>query len=411
MSKPARSRNLVLLVGLAVVAAFLGYAFMPRPLLVDIGDVSRGHMMVTISDDGKTRVRDSYVVFAPIAGRLMRVDIEPGDAVTGHETVVANLLPATPGALDVRTAEQARAAIAAAEAALEVARADVKRTAAEADYARAELQRARQLQREAIVSDAALDRAERTWRTALASMETAEAAVAMREAEIVNARAFLITPDDAEHFEGADSPDLSRTLPLHAPITGRVLRVMQESETVINAGGAILEIGDPAGDLEIVAELLSSDAVKISPGHRVIIEKWGGPDALEGVVKRVEPLAFTKFSALGVEEQRVNTVIDILSPTAMRESLGHGFRVEVQIVTWEDDSALRAPASAIFRTGADWSVFEVVNGRAKLTPVVIGQNNGVEVEILSGLEDGARIILYPGAQVRDGSRVAQREVG
>lgn len=408
MAKPGRTRRIIIAGGIAAVAGFLLYAFWPRPMLVDIGAVTRGHMMTTIDDDGKTRVRDSYIVSAPIAGRLLRVDAEPGDPVTGHETVVASLLPATPGALDVRTEEQARAAIAAADAALNVSRADVKRASAEADFARGELDRARKLQREAIVSDAALERAERAWRTALATLETAEAAVAMREADLVNARALLITPEDVEHFDGTDAPDMSRTLPLHAPVTGRILRIIQESETVVSAGAPILEVGDPAGDLEIVAELLSSDAVQVQRGDRVIIKDWGGDIDLDGVVDRVEPLAFTKFSALGVEEQRVNTVIEITTPPEARATLGHGFRVEVRIVTWENEDALMAPASAVFRSGDGWAVFAVESGRAKLTPVEAGRNNGLEVEILGGLNAGARIILYPRAQVRDGARVAQR---
>ncbi|WP_428408471.1 efflux RND transporter periplasmic adaptor subunit [Hyphococcus sp.] len=408
MMKGLKSRTTVIAAGVAVVAIFMLYAFWPRPMAVDLGEAGRGPMMVTIDEEAKTRVRDAYVVSAPVNGRLLRVDVEPGDEVIEDETIIARMTPTTPSVLDVRTEEQARAAVEAAEAALTLARAEMRRAEADADYARAELARTQTLRKSDTVSEAALDRAERAFRSADAALDTARAAVAMRQADLDNARAMLMTPTEAERKEAGTNPHPQTSIPLRAPISGRILRVMQESETVMPAGTPILEIGDPLGDLEIVAELLSTDAVKVSPGDRVIVEKWGGEPALEGRVERIEPWGFTKYSALGVEEQRVNAIIQFAGAEDARERLGHGFRVEVRIVVWEDENALTIPSSAVFRSGDNWAVFAVDRGRARLHIIEAGRNNGIVTEVRSGLEEGDAIILYPGNRVSDGARVKQR---
>ena len=405
-----KSRSLVIgAVGL-LIFLFMLYSFSPRPMIVDMEDAARGPMIVTVNEEAKTRVRDAYMVSAPVTGRLLRVDVEPGDDVEGEETVIARILPANPSILDVRTEEQALAAVGAAEAALTLSRAEVRRTGADADYAKAEVDRARTLRETDTVSQAALDRAERAWRAADAALETARAAVAMREADLENARAMLMSPSEAERLALNINPHPRESIPLRAPVSGSILRVMQESETVINAGAPILEIGDPLSDLEIIAELLSVDAVKVSPGDRVIVEKWGGDGDLAGVVERIEPWGFTKFSALGVEEQRVNVIIKFAGDPQAHEKLGHGFRVNVRLVIWENADALQIPSSAIFRTEEDWGVFKVENGRARLTPIEVGQTNGVHTEVLSGLEEGESIVLYPGNEVADGVRVKARSI-
>ncbi|MHA7873618.1 MAG: efflux RND transporter periplasmic adaptor subunit, partial [Hyphococcus sp.] len=322
--------------------------------------------------------------------------------------VIARMTPANPAVLDVRTEEQARAAVEAAEAALALARAELRRAVADQEYAKAEVERTRQLFESDTVAPAALDRAERAWRSADAALDTARAAVALREADLENARAMLMTPSEAEEKVMSTNPHPRESIRLRAPISGRIMRVMQESETVIAAGAPIMEIGDSQGDLEIVAELLSTDAVKVSPGDRVIIEKWGGEPPLEGVVERIEPWGFTKYSALGVEEQRVNAIIQFTGGEDNHQRLGHGFRVEVRVVIWEDEKALKIPSSAIFRQGDTWSVFRAVNGRARLTEVDVGRNNGVEAEIVNGLEEGDRIVLYPGNRITDSARIKQR---
>lgn len=401
MTKGLRSRTAVIAFGLALIAVFLLYAFWPRPLAVDIGEVSRQPMMVTIDEEARTRVRDAYVVSAPVTGRLLRVDVEPGDAVIGDETVVARIAPAAPVILDARSEDQARAAVDAAAAALDFARADLARARADAALANAELDRARKLHASDTISEAALDQAERTAKAANAARDAGEAAIRARAAELEKARAMLAAPTD-----GAGGEAVTIT----APISGRILRLMQESETVVAAGAPILEIGDPAGDLEIIAELLSTDAVKTSPGDRVIIEKWGGGETLHGRVTRIEPWGFTKYSALGVEEQRVSVVIAFEGGEELRRRLGHGYRVEARIVIWENDAALAAPSSALFRSGGDWALFVVRNGKARLQTVETGRANGVLTEIVAGLEAGDRIVLYPGSRVADGARVAQRRI-
>lgn len=394
---------------LAVLAAMLAYVFWPRAVMVDMGEVRNEPMVVTIDEEAKTRVRDAYVVSAPIAGRLLRVEVEPGDEVAGGQTTIARMLPLPPSALDIRTREQARAAVSAAEAALRLARADLNKAMADKDYADLDLDRVRKLHKTDNITQSALDRANREWRAANASLATAEAAISMREAELANTRARLISFSDGP-VSAVDGRVPEAPIALTAPVSGRILQVMQESETTLAAGASILEIGDTANDLEIIAELLSTDAVQVSAGDRVIVEKWGGPYPLSGTVERVEPWGFTKFSALGVEEQRVNAIIKFTDPPDRRESLGHGFRVETRIVVWDAEDALTVPSSALFRDKGGWAVFTVEDGRANFRAVDIGQSNGVHAEVLEGLKAGDKIILYPGPGITDGIRVEQRSI-
>lgn len=406
--KGVKSRTIVIAVALIVVALFFIYAFWPRAVSVDMAVIARQPMMVTIDEEAKTRVRDSYVVSMPVAGRLLRVDVEAGDGVVGGETVIARIAPASPSVLDVRTEEQAKAAVAAAEAALALANAEVKKAAADETFNQAEVERYRDLRPHDAVSQSQLDSAERSWRAASAALDMAKANVKMRDADLKNARAMLMTFSEAEMLSLATNPHPRDALEIQAPISGRILRVIQESEAVLPIGAPILEIGDPQSDLEIVAELLSTDAVKANPGDRVIIEKWGGETLLDGEIERIEPWGFTKFSALGVEEQRVKTIIKFTGAESIHDSLGHGYRTEVKIVVWEDKNALVVPASALFRSNGDWAVFKVVNGKAKLAVIQIGRNNGTEAEVLEGLSERDSVILYPGSQISDGARVKKR---
>jgi HlyD family secretion protein len=327
--------------------------------------------------------------------------------VQRQTTVIAHMHPTNPAALDVRTREQARAAVTAAEAALRVARADLNAAAANRDLAQTELQRTEQLATRNIASEAALDRARQLARVAQASVDTAEAAIAMREAELANAQALLIGFDDPRLASAIES-STSQDIPLLAPTDGRILQVFQQSATTLPAGTPILEIGDIAGDLEVVVELLSTDAVQVAPGDPVVITDWGGPADLAGEVARVDPFGVTRFSALGVEEQRVNTTIALTSPPEDYEGLGHGYRVEARIVVWQSDDALIVPSSALFRERDGWAVFRVENGTARLTSVEIGPNNGLEAEVTGGLAEGDRVVLYPSSGLGDGARVALR---
>ncbi|MBR9842468.1 MAG: HlyD family efflux transporter periplasmic adaptor subunit [Rhodobacteraceae bacterium] len=398
-----KSRN-GLMIGVAVlVAAALAAAFWPQPAEVDLGTVERGAMRLTIDEEARTQVRDPYVVSTPIAGHLLRVDLQSGDRVVQGETIVARMLPTNPAALDIRTREQAGAAIDAAKAALRVAEADLKKALADRDLAQTDLDRARKLFAQGNVSQASLERSESTMRTAQAVVDTARAAISMRVADLNNAEANLISFDNIGHARSA-----SEAINLPSPITGVVLQILQESETILAAGTPVLELGDTETDLEIVAELLSSDAVRVSVGDPVEIDNWGGAGVLRGAIERIDPFGFTKYSALGVEEQRVNAVIRFTDPPETRAGLGHGFRVEARIIVWQNDDTLIAPSSALFRHADGWAVFVAQEGRAALTPVSVGENNGFEVQVLDGLSTADEVVLYPSATLADGAHIAPR---
>ncbi len=401
-----KSRN-VLMVGVAaLVGAALVAAFWPQPTEVDLGTVERGAMRLTVDEEARTQVRDPYVVSTPIAGHLLRVDLQPGDQVSQGETIVARMLPTNPAALDIRTREQARAAIDSAKAALRVAEADLNKARSDRDLAQTALERTRKLFEQGNVSQAALERAESAMRSAQAMVDTARAAISMRIADLNNAEANLISFDNIGQARSA-----SEAIDLPAPITGVVLRVLQESETILPAGTPVVEIGDTATDLEVVVELLSSDAVRVAVGDPVEIDNWGGEGVLNGRVERIDPFGFTKFSALGVEEQRVNAVIRFTDPPEIRSGLGHGFRVEARIIVWQADDTLIAPSSALFRHEGGWAVFVLREGRAVLTRVEAGRNNGFEAQILDGIEAGEAVVLYPSATLVDGARITPRSAG
>ena len=408
--KKRKSRSWIIFIALALVIGALAWALWPRPLMVDLAKVKRQPMITTINEEGKTRVKNAYVVSTPVAGRLLRIEVVSGDEVEGGKSVIARMLPSNPAALDIRTREQARAAVSAAEAAVRVAQADLNKSKADKELAELDLNRQRTLNKSGIVSQAAVERAERTWRAAMASLDHAKAGISMRQADLVNVRARLIGFSESSGDPASNANSIKDAIAVLAPISGRILRVLQKSETTLPVGKAILEIGNISDDLEIESELLSTDAVRVAVGNRVIIKNWGGEEDLNGTVARVDPWGFTKFSALGVEEQRVKTVISFTDPPKSRLSLGHGFRVETQIVIWEDDNALVAPSSALFRDSGDWVVFIVENGIATIRKVKIGPNNGTQAQVLEGLNVGDEVILYPGSGLAEGSRVVSRKL-
>jgi HlyD family secretion protein len=391
---------------LVLLGGALTYAFWPRPLMVDIGELKRGPMVVTINEEGRTRVHDTYVVTTPVAGRLLRVEVEPGDPVVGGETVVAQMLPNNPTVLDARSEAQTRADLDTALAALQLARAQRKQALADKDLADAELRRTHRLHKDKTVSQSALDRAIREERAAAAALNSAEAEIAMRQAELAGARARLI--GFAGPLEQDAGPAAQTRIPVLAPTTGVVMRVVQQSESSLAAGVTILEIGNIENDLEVLVELLSSDAVQVQVGDQVILDGWGGEGPLNGVVERIEPWGFTKVSALGVEEQRVNTIVRFTDPAEARKRLGHGFRVEARIVVWDDRDALIAPSSALFREARDWAVFVVEDGIATRRRIEVGRNNGIEAQVLNALQSGEQVILYPSSELRDGAAVMRR---
>jgi len=403
-----KKSRLFLSLGAAIlIGGALAGAFWPRAVLVDMGTVTRSPMIVTIDEEGSTRVHNTYIVSTPITGRLQRVQMQPGDRVIHGKTVVAYMLPINPEALDARTREQARSAVMVAEAALRAARSALNAAIARNDLAQTDLARTRALTERGVSSEAALERANEESRIGNASLDTSEALISVREAELANARAQLIGFDDQGLASAIRNGELT-PLPLFSPADGRILRILQKSETTLPAGTPVMEIGNINDDLEVVVDLLSSDAVQVSVGNRVLIEDWGRPGALAGEVMRIDPFGATQYSALGVEEQRVNAVIRFTGPSADRENLGHGFRVEVRIAIWEDEDALVVPSSALFRYGADWAVFAVEENAASLRKVQIGQNNGVQAQVLGGLKDGNQIILFPPSTIVEGMSVEQR---
>ncbi len=401
MAKAKKRSRLILTTGaVLLIAGALTAAFWPKPTMVDMGEVTLGTMRLTIDEEGRTRVRDAYVVSTPVAGQLQRVSVQPGDPVVRGETIVAHMHPTNPAALDVRTREQALAAVNAAQAALRVARADLNAALANHDLAQTELSRTEQLVERGISSAAVLDRARQTARVTQANVDTAEAAISMREAEIANAQAQLIDFDDQGLATAIGTA--SDDIPLYAPADGRILRVIQQSKTFLPTGAPIMEIGNISNDLEVVVELLSTDAVQVAIGDPVIVADWGGPTQLTGEVIRVDPFGITQFSALGVEEQRVNAVIAFASPPEDYSGLGHGFRVETKIIVWEAEDTLIVPASALFRSRDSWAVFVVADGTAQLRIIEIGPNNGIEAQVADGLSEGDRVILYPSSGLSGG---------
>ncbi|MFN3233256.1 MAG: efflux RND transporter periplasmic adaptor subunit [Alphaproteobacteria bacterium] len=374
--------------GIAVVAVLAFMAFAPEPLPVDTGEVTRGALEVTVTAEGRTRIRDIFTISAPVNGRVLRVTLDPGDPVNAGETVVAIFEPVEPDFLDERTLAQARAR-------LEQAKAATIRSKAELDYAESEWDRVKNLPLGSVVTQRQRDQRKSAY-------DGARAAYNAARADQAAAQAALIVPTAAA--EGQHSGE-GCCLRMAAPVNGEVLRVLQESERVLPAGSAILEVGNPS-DLEIVVDLLSQDAVRVRSGQAVRIDNWGGDDALNGVVRRVEPSGFTKISALGVEEQRVNVIVDITDPHEKWAGLRDAYRVEPHIVVWSQEDQLVVPLSALFRQGDDWAVFRVVDDRAVLTPVKVGERNAESGAVLGGLSAGDQVIRHPGEAVSDGVRVA-----
>jgi len=373
-----------------VVAALVAWALWPVPLAVETAAVARGPLRTTVDEDGITRVQERYVISAPVAGRLLRVALEEGDTVAPGQ-VVARIAAAP---LDARTAEQARARVAAAAAAVRQAEAAAGERRAELAQAQREARRARVLAEAGALSDAAREQAETAAEVRERALVSARSALRGAEAELAAARAALA---------GADPRAVAAATvtEVRSPVRGRVLRVAQQSETAVVPGTPLVELGD-ANALEVLIDVLSADAVRIAPGMPLLVEEWGGDGVLRGRVRTVSPTAFTHVSALGVEEQRVNVVADLLSTSAR---LGEGYRVEARIVTWERPDVLKVPASALFRRGAEWGAFVVEAGRAHPRDVLVGHRGESETEVLSGLRAGDRVILYPSDQVGDGVRV------
>ena len=389
-----------LMIGLAAafVVMIILVAWIPKPVDVEASEVSRGPLVVTVDEDGQTRVIDRYLVSAPIAGNLGRIELDAGDAIQAGQ-VLARLVPLLPPLLDARSRAEAQARVDAAVAVKAQAQAAVNRARVALEFAEKEAARARAVVKQGGLALSDAERAISDERRSKEDLRSANFGGRVAEHELELARsAFLRLSgkgEDDEHME------------IVSPVDGQVLSVLQQSESVVQAGTPVIEVGDPAA-LEIVVDVLSQDATRIKPGATAEIVRWGGKRPLRAHVRAVEPSAFTKLSALGVEEQRVNVIIDLDEPREAWATLGDGYRVEARISVWEDEDVLRVPASAVFRDDEQWATFVVENGKAVIHRVELGETNGLETEVVSGLEEGETVIAYPSDSVRDGVSVRAR---
>lgn len=388
----------------AILIALLAFGLRPKPAQVETARVVSGPLVATVSEEGKTRIRQRYVVSAPVSGQLRRVPFKPGATLAAGD-VVAVIEPMTASPLDTRSRALAEARRDAAAATLEKSRAAHM-------LALSEVKRAQTMFDAGTLAPQDLDATKLRETMAAREVVTAEGALRAAEAELAagNLGGPVSRPATVgrEADLSADQPD--RTwVEIRAPVAGRVLHVFQESERPVAAGTPLLDLGDPT-DLEVVIELLSRDGAALAPGARVELEQWGGAKPLEARVRLVEPAAFTKISALGVEEQRVNVVADIITPVAERAALGDNFRVEARVVIWASDRVLKVPVSALFRRGDESAAYVLRDGRAVLVPVEAGRSSGREVQIIKGLSEGAEVILYPGDRVSDGQRVTPMKI-
>ena len=390
-----------LLVVLAV-GGVVAIALWPAPVPVDVMPSTRGPLAVTVDDEGETRVRHRYVVSAPLTGRVLRSELEAGDPVVRGTTVVARVRAEAPALMDARSRAEADAAVAVARAALGRAEADLRRATSAVGLARADLRRQRDLAAAQLTTQQAVDAAETHAQGAEEAVRAAEFAVAGARSQFDQATARLMAPT----LEAS-----GRVLTVTAPADGVVLKRLRESESVVAAGEPLLEIGNPAADLEIVSDLLSTDAVRVKPGAKVKVEQWGGDRVLTATVRRVEPSGFTKISALGVEEQRVNVVMDFEDPAEAWNALGDGYRVEVRIVIWEAADVVKVPTSALVRQGDEWAVFVADGDRIRRVPVAVGQRNSEEAEVVSGIEAGRQVVVHASDRVIDGALIEVRRPG
>ena len=372
----------------AGLVALIILGLRPQPAPVETARVVSGPLRATVSEEGKTRIKQRYVVAAPVSGQLRRIAFKPGAAVEAGVTVVAVIDPLPASPLDERNR-------ALAEARRDSTRRVLEKSLTSHELARNELRRIEQMFHAGTISPQELESAKMRETAAARDVAAAEGALRQVEAELA--------------VTGLAGASASAPVEVRANATGRVLHVFQESARAVAQGTPLLEVGDPA-DLEVIVEMLSRDGAAIAPGAPVVLEQWGGPTPLEGRVRLVEPAAFTKYSALGVEEQRVNVVVDITSPREQWTTLGDNFRVEARVITWKSGSVLKLPVSGLFRQGNAWAAYVVRDGRAALVPVQAGRASGAEIQIVEGLAEGDEVILYPGDRIKDGQRVKPTKV-
>lgn len=395
-----------LVIGAAMIGGLVYTMARTEPVAVDVHVVTSGPMTVTIDADGQTRITEVFDVAAPIAGTALRAPVAVGEHVAVGETIVARVEPIRPSLLDARSRAQAEAAVAEARAALDVARADLTRAQEETTYAQSQLDRTRTLVERNVATLTQLETATQQLAIAEAAQTAARSRIALSEGTLERAEAALVGPETDGNMSGDETAECC--IALTTPADGVVLSIAQISEHPVQAGAPLVSIGDPTA-LEIVADLLSVDAVGLTPGTRAIVERWGGVGTLEAVLDRIDPAAQTRVSALGIEEQRVNAVFTLTSPPEMRAGLGHGFSVFLRVVTWDSDAVLQVPLGALFRRAEAWAVYTVEAGVARERPVEIGQRGARMAEITSGLIEGDLIVTFPSDAIADGVPIVDRD--
>src|SRR6056297_1484246 len=397
-----KTRTIILTAFGVLTAAMLGIvAFRTEPVPVDIAPAQRAAMQVTVDVEGETRIAEIYEVAAPIRGVARRSPVRVRDGVIKGETVVAMIDPAASDPLDPRSRVQAEAAVREAEAGLHMARSTLRQSEEELKLAQSEYNRAKELVDRGVASLTRLENAEQTLGVWQAAHEAALSNLEMAQGALDRARATLLDPRD-----GADTVQ-DCCLQITAPVDGHVLGIEMISERPVSAGTRLLSIGQPQ-DIEIVADVLSTDAVRLEVGDRALVERWGGAGVLEAQVSKIEPSGYTKVSALGIEEQRVDVVFDLISPFAQRPSLGHGFSVYLRVIEWEKDEVLQIPLSALFRQGGEWAVFVAEDRTARLRTIRTGRTNDHSVEIIHGLSDLDQVLMHPNERIEDGTHIGRR---
>lgn len=394
-------RHLVSAVALVAVIAFLVWGFLPRPIEVELAEVAPRTLEIVVEEEGVARIREVFTISATIAGKLQRIGLHAGDSVTQGETVVASIGPTAPVLLDSRSRAVAEASAAAAQAAMDLARSQLAQAEAMQEFATTVANRAIALYEKGSISQLAYDIAIRERKTAQAAVNSALANLVVREKELESSLAVLSSDQNGDAGLCC--------IKIVAPVSGRVLRVLTESEQVVQPGAPILDIGDPSS-LEIMVELLSRDAVRVRTGAMATITGWGGAP-LAAMVKRVEPSAVTKVSALGIDEQRVKVILLLTSPPEEWSQLGDGFRVVTRIALWREEGVLTIPVGSLFRDGADWATYVLRYGRARLQTISLGERNENLAQVLNGLQSGDLVILHPSDLVSDGISVAPRALG
>lgn len=401
MGKYAR-KLLYLLLAIAALAGLV-YAFMPGPVAVDLAVAAHGPLRVTVDEDGRTRIKERYVITAPLAGHMQRVEWHPGDAIVAGKTILTTIQPNDPALLDARALTEAEARLRAAQAGVQLSQATQSRMNEAYELAKHNYDRAKTLFETQAIARENFDQAEHLERIADKELRSSQFNVKVAEFELEQAQAALSRSQISQTAQ-----QKLESFVIRSPIQGKVLRVLQESAGPVLAGTKIMEIGDPR-DLEVEIDVLSSDAAKIKRGDKVLFEHWGGTDVLHGMVRLVEPAGFLKLSALGVEEQRVYVIVDFLDPPEKRESLGDGYRVDARIVIWEGQNVLKIPTGALFRSQGEWAVFLLKNHKSRLTRIKLGKQNTLEAEVLEGLQPGDQVVLHPSDRVKEGTTIRPRD--